>query len=72
MLIFGNIGCALAMKIGGETKAHEVSKTQKLFGEIAPRWRDIKIISIFYRVIKSKLRKIKILMCINIIWVRKF
>ena len=27
MLIWGSIACALAMKIGGEAKAHEISKT---------------------------------------------
>ena len=54
------------MKIGGEAKAHEISKTQKWFGEIPPGQRDIKIINIFNGVSKSKLRKIKILMGINI------
>ena len=65
-MICGSIGCALAMKIGGEAKAHKISKTQKSFGEIPPSWRDIKIINIFNGVPKSKLRKIKILMGINI------
>ena len=27
LLIWGSIGCALAINIGGETKAHEISKT---------------------------------------------
>ena len=72
MLIFGSMRCALAMKIGGEAKAHEISKTHKSFGEIPPRWRDIKIINIFNRVPKSKLRQIKILICINIKWIIKF
>ena len=54
------------MKIGGEHKAHEISKTQKWFGEIPPGQRDIKIINIFNGVPKSKLRKNKILMGINI------
>jgi len=63
---------ALALKIGGEAKAHDISKTQKLFGEIPPGSRDIKIINIFNGVPKSKLRKIKILMCIDIKWVSKF
>jgi len=58
------------MKIGGDAKAHKISKTQKSFGEIPPRWRDIKIINIFNGVPKSKLRKIKILVCINKKWVR--
>ena len=53
------------MKIGGEAKAHKISKTQKLFGKIRLGWRDIKIINIFNGVPKSKLRKIKILMGIN-------
>ena len=53
------------MKIGGEAKAHKISKTQKWFGEIPSGWRDIKIINIFNGVPKSKLRKIKILMGIN-------
>ena len=41
LLIWGSIGCALATKIGGETKAHEISKTHKWFGEIPPGQRDI-------------------------------
>jgi len=36
LLILGSIGCALAIKFGGEAKAHEISKTQKSFGEIPP------------------------------------
>ena len=54
------------MKIGGEAKAHEISKTQKWFGQIVPGLGDIKIINIFIGVPKSKLRKHKILMGINI------
>ena len=42
VLICGSIRCALAMKIGGEAKEHEISKTQKWFGEITPSQRDIK------------------------------
>ena len=34
MFISGSTGCALAMKFGRDAKAHEVSKTQKSFGEI--------------------------------------
>ena len=52
------------MKIGGETKTHEISKTQKWFGQILIGLGDIKIINIFN--VKSKLRKNKILMGINI------
>ena len=66
MLIWGSIGCALATKIDQETKAHEISNTQKWFGQILPGLRDIKIINIFNGVPKSKLRKNKILMGINI------
>jgi len=54
------------MKIGGYAKAHKISKTQIWFGEIPPSWKDIKIINIFNGVPKSKLKKIKILMGINI------
>ena len=60
MLIWGSIGCSLAMKIGGEAKAHEISKTQEWFGQILTCLGDIKIINIFNGVIKSKLRKNKI------------
>jgi len=35
------------MKIGGEAKAHEFSKTHKWFGEILPGEGNIKIINIF-------------------------
>jgi len=54
------------MKIGGEAKAHEISKTQKWFGQIVPGFGDIKIINSFNGVPKSKLKKNKILICINI------
>ena len=66
LLIFGSTGCALAMKIGGEAKAHEISKTQKWFGQIVHGLGDIKIINIFNGIPKSKFRKNKILMGINI------
>ena len=49
------------MKIGGEAKAHEISKTQNSFGKIPPGWRDIKIINFFNGVPRYELRKIKIL-----------
>ena len=55
-MIWGSIGCALAMKIGGEAIAHEISKTQKWFGQILNSLGDIKIINIFNGVPKSKLR----------------
>lgn len=43
MFIWGSIGYALAMKIGGEAIAHDISKTQKWSGEIQPGEGDIKI-----------------------------
>ena len=49
-----------------EAKAHDISKTQKWFGQTVLGLGDIKIINIFNRVPKSKLRKNKILMGINI------
>jgi len=54
------------MKIGGEDKTHEISKTHKWFGQILHGLGDIKIINIFNGVPMSKLRKNKILMGINI------
>jgi len=50
------------MKNGGEAKAHEISNTQKGFGQILNSLGDIKIINIFIVVPKSKLREIKILL----------
>ena len=32
LLNWGSVGCALAMKIGGEAKEHEIFKTHKWFG----------------------------------------
>ena len=66
LLIWGSIGCAIAIKLGGEAKAHEISKTHKWFGHIVLGLGDIKIINIFNGIPKSKLRKNKILMGINI------
>ena len=65
LLVFGNIGSALALKIGGEDKAQEFQRTEKSFGEIPPGLYFIKIINIFNGVPKSKLKKIKILMGIK-------
>ena len=65
-MIWGSVECALAKKISGEAKAHEISKTQKWFGQILTNLRDVKIINIFNGVPKSKLRKNKILIGINI------
>ena len=66
LLIWGSIECALAMKIGGKAKAHELSNTKKWFGQILNSLGDIKIINIFNGVPKYKLRENKILMGINI------
>jgi len=60
------------MKIGGEDKAHEISRTQKWFRKILPGLGDIKIINIFNGFPKSNLRKNKILMGININSARRF
>ena len=62
MLIWGSIGYAQDTKFSGEVGAHEISNTQKGFGQILNRSRDIKIINIFNGVPKSKLRENKILM----------
>ena len=64
-MILGSIGCTLAPKFCGGARTHEISKTQKSFGEIPPGLYFIKVINIFNGVPKSKLRKIKILMGIN-------
>ena len=64
-MIWGSIECVLATNFGGEVGAHEISNTQKGFGQILNRSGDIKIINIFNGVPKSKLRENKILMCIN-------
>ena len=45
------------MKIGGEAKAHEISKTQKWFEQNLTSLGDIKIINIFNGVPKFKLKK---------------
>ena len=57
VLIWGSIECDLAMKFGGEAKAHKISNTQKGFGKILIGLGDIKIINIFNGVPKPKLRK---------------
>ena len=51
------------MKISGEAKAHEISNTQKGFGQILNSLGDINIINIFNGVPKSKLSENIILMC---------
>ena len=59
LLIWGSIRCALATKIGGEAKAHEISNNQKGFGQILNSLEDIKIMNIFNGVPKAKLRENK-------------
>jgi len=66
VLILGRIVCSIGMKVGGDSKGHKLTNTQKGFGQILKSLRDIKIINIFNGVPKSKLRENKILMCINI------
>ena len=66
-MIWGSIGCALGLKFCREAWAHAFQRTQKPFWEIPPRDDFIKVINIFNEVPKSKLRKIKILMGINLI-----
>ena len=51
-MIWGNIEFAPATKFGGEVGAHEISNTQKGFGQILNRSGDIKIINIFNGKIK--------------------
>jgi len=46
------------MKIVGEAKAHEISRTQKSFREIPLGWRDIKIINIFSETLSLNLGKL--------------
>ena len=47
------------MKIGGEAKAHEISKSQKWFGQNLTSLRDIKIIKILMESLSLNLEKIK-------------
>ena len=67
MLIWGRIGCALGLKFCREAWAHVFQRTHKAFWEIPPRNDFINIINSLNGVPKSKLRKIKILMGINLI-----
>jgi len=48
--MWGSIGYALATKISGEAKAHEISNTQKWFGQNLTNLEDIKIVNIFNEV----------------------
>ena len=67
LLIWGSIGCALGLKFCKDAWTHVFQRTQKPFWEIPPKDNYIKIINIFNGFPKSKLRKIKILMGINLI-----
>ena len=42
---WGSIGCALALKFCGGAKTHEISKTEKSFGEIS---FGVEVILIFF------------------------
>ena len=55
MLIWGGIGRALATKFGGEAAEHEISNTEKGFGQILNSSGDIKIINILLMWINMKL-----------------
>ena len=57
--IFGSIRCALAPKLCGGARTHEISKTQKSFGEIPLGIKFIQIINFFNGDPKSNLEKLK-------------
>ena len=54
----GSIRCALALKLYGGARTHEISKTQKSFGEILPGVKVIQIIKFFNGDPKSNLGKL--------------
>ena len=56
--ILGSIGCILALKFCGGARTHEISKTQKSFGEIPPRVKFIQLIN-YLKWPKLKLREFK-------------
>ena len=55
----GSIECALASKLCGGARTHEISKTQKPFGEIPPGVVVIQIIKVSNGDPKSNLGKLK-------------
>ena len=57
--MLGSIECALALKICGGSRTHEISKTQKSFGEIPPGVKVVQIIKFFNGDPKSNLGKLK-------------
>ena len=57
-MYWGSIGCALDLKLCGGAKTHEISKTQKAFGEISSGVEVIQVI-FFNEDPKSKLRKLE-------------
>ena len=59
MRFWGSIRCALAPKLCGGTGTHEISKTQKVFGEISSGVKVIIIIQFFNVDPKSNLGKLK-------------
>ena len=56
--ILGSIGCALAPKLCGRVRTHEISKTQKSFGEIPLDVKIIQKINYFNGDPKSNLGKL--------------
>ena len=54
-----SIGCALALKLCGGAGTHEISKTQKEFGEIPSGVKVFQIIKFFNWGPKSNLGKLK-------------
>ena len=57
--ILGSIRCALALKLCGGARTHEISKAHKSFGEIPPGVKVIQIIEFFNGDPKSNLGKLK-------------
>ena len=66
-MIWDSIGYAVNLKFCREAWVHVFQRTKKVFWEILPKSDFIKIINIFNGVPKSKLRKIKILIGIDLI-----
>ena len=56
---WGSIGCALAPKLCVGAGTHDISKTQKEFGEIPSGVKFIQIIKFFNEDPKSNLGKLK-------------
>ena len=56
---WSSIRCALAPKLCGGARTHEIFKTQKAFGEISSGVKFIQIIKFFNEDPKSNLGKLK-------------